>query len=191
MLLHGLLLLTLLQSTHGFPGSRLLPTQCYPTLPLSRLPRPPPNTRPELVILGIGTQNYSCVDSAPVSQGAVASLFDITALQYAQHCVDAQRHPSVVQIGHHFFTSDRVPTFEIGKVERPFLFSGTKASSVPAPPTSLIPSVDWLYLTPNLTLPNEGSIQSVYRVKTRGGAPISPCVGPQRVPYKAEYWFYT
>lgn len=190
MLFHWLFTFLFLRVVCGSPISRSLRTQCYLRLPLSSLPRPAPNTRLKLAALGIGTQNYSCVDSIPVSQGAVASLFDITALQPAQHCTYALRHPTFVQIGRHFFTGDRVPTFVIANTEHPFSFSATKASSAPAPHSSHVPDVDWLYLTPNLTLPNEGGIQAAYRVKTKGGVPTAPCVASQQVSYIAEYWFY-
>ncbi|KAK0653015.1 hypothetical protein B0T16DRAFT_109898 [Cercophora newfieldiana] len=62
------------------------PPKATPTLPLtggaSELPAPPSNLVLKKIILGHGIQNYSCADAAatPEAKGALAALYDITAL---------------------------------------------------------------------------------------------------------------
>jgi hypothetical protein len=166
---------------------------CAASLPQSDLPRPPPGTTAKLVVRGVGTQNYTCTNSVPSSRGAVAALFDITYSQCPQQYSngDATAKPLFPSVaGRHYFTQDLVPTFDIATAHMSFLFSATKAANVSSPDHSAVRSIDWLYLIPSAKAPNPGGVQAVYRVKTVGGVPTSPCTCDQEVPYTAEYWFF-
>ena len=183
-----LILWTLLEAAHAVPP--VVPAVCTPApLPSSCLPDPPPGTSAKLVALGVGTQNYSCVASVPVSRGAVASLFNVTSRHVSPRCAVSQAHE--LKIGRHYFTQDLVPTFDVGGSARlPFTFSAAKAAAVPAPGSNSVRAVDWLYLLPHTGAPNVGAVRAAYRVRTTGGLPVSPCVGEQQVAYTAEYWFF-
>lgn len=168
------------------------PESCAASLPESELPRPPLGSTARLIYLGVGTQNYSCASSTPRSSGAVASLLDITSLYCPrQHVtVEAKEKHNLVDAGRHYFTKDLVPTFNITNAWKPFIFSGTKVANVSSPGNHSVHNIDWLYLVPHPLASNEKRVQAVYRVKTMGGVPATPCTGDQEVPYMAEYWFY-
>lgn len=133
---------------------------------------PPTGLKPVRILLGRGTQNYTCngTDGAPSPYGAVAVLFDVScladiswfhnlsSLAYSQPeilaTVGASFPLAGLSIGRHFFApNSSTPVFEIhdrGPIHR---FIGSKAASVPAYPWSLNPfvndmygTVDWLEL---------------------------------------------
>jgi hypothetical protein len=167
---------------------------CVEALPYSDLPSPPPGSIARLIVRGIGTQNYSCINAAPVSQGAEALLLDITCLHCSRPRQSGDKRASdehdVAEVGRHYFTQQLVPVFDFSKAEIPFTFFATKAASVPSPGSPSSGAIDWLYLTPNSAAPNSGGVRAVYRVSTVGGLPEMPCTGSQEVPYMAEYWFF-
>lgn len=187
-----MLCFSILGLTYALPSRVVASPHCTPLLPSSNLPDPPPGSTLKLIALGIGTQNYTCKDSVPTGNGAIASLLDITSLQHTQECAHVSTRGTMKtgEIGRHYFARDSVPTFDVTKSRPPFTFFGTKSVSVTAPGSPPITDVDWLMLAPNLTLPNNGGIKAAYRVKTKGGVPVTPCSGTQMVPYRAEYWFF-
>lgn len=172
----------------------------------------------KLVVLGQGTQNYTCVDntanSKPVAAGALATLYDVSCLA-AEGSAILHKMPEYIltkpnliktnplfpKVGTHFFYPDTsTPVFvmnenlvnaKMGK------FVGKKAEGIPAPVTT---AVDWLKLVnkivtgataaPEIT---SNGYAATYRVYTAGGKPPADCNGrgPSfTVPYTAEYWLY-
>lgn len=127
----------------------------------------------KLVVIGSGTQNYTCVDSTsyskPVANGAVADLFDVSCI--ASHTSDAEsilgKLPQLVlhnlhviheknfpKIGvHYFYPDSSTPVFRISSGKKKGLFVGQKLENVPAPayadaglPPDAFGAVDWLKL---------------------------------------------
>lgn len=186
--------------------SRSKSTACDLQLPTSSLPQVPGNTTLKFVALGVGTQNYTCTgeDQAggvTLSNGAVATLFDITETLcttsgrgslrlFGRHTDNTWGFDR--QLGHHYFTPDLVPTFDLLHTHFHTFVSARKNASVPAPGQSKLPlpSIDWLYLVPDRNKPNTGDIAAVYRVNTLGGVAPFNCVNNVSVFYMAQYWFY-
>ncbi|KAI9814238.1 MAG: hypothetical protein M1827_003404 [Pycnora praestabilis] len=159
------------------------------------------------VLIGRGTQNYTCADSTaqsmPVSIGAVANLYnasciagnypDLLALLpnvTLQLPVPAPEStlfpPNIDLVGHHFFTTITEPTFNLdtntgGNLG--IIFS-SKNGTTTAPPNSPkgqddqgFGSVAWLKLVAKNG--TVGGYQEVYRVNTAGGNPPATCDGMQ------------
>lgn len=100
--------------------------------------------------IGRGTQNYTCATptSAPVSIGAVATLFDVTELAITDTglfdllpnvIVYMPLHQSIFVLGwelslsvlgHHFFTANITPTFEF--TDSNDVFYGKKTADIKA-----------------------------------------------------------
>jgi hypothetical protein len=170
---------------------------------------------PKRVVLGRGTQNYTCATSTaaavPAAYGAYAELYDASCL--------AQNYPSVlralpamlldmetkkvhallglcsvldnrVEVGLHFFRDATTPVFEFRKSRSKDIFIGKKAEGVPAPSDAEPGSygaVDWLKL---VAIEGSRGFSQVYRVNTAGGKAPKTCEGmPARfeVPYATEY----
>ncbi|KAG0127186.1 hypothetical protein HOY82DRAFT_81303 [Tuber indicum] len=134
----------------------ILPKSDGPTL----LPDPDPGLKLTNVVLGRGTQNYTCADdtesSTPVSQGAEAILYDVSCLaadhpsllhelpdvlvqlqssvQYYITAVFQRLSKEKVIAGHHYFTPDfSTPVFDFRitpDIKR--YFSGKRDAGVPA-----------------------------------------------------------
>lgn len=151
-------------------------------MPKSALPDPESGAIVKAVVLGIGTQNYTCVDSVPISTGAVAGLYDMSNDGCPYHLPYNNN-----KIGDHYFTQKNVPTFDLYGAVPSIYFSGIKVANA----TVRSDSIDWLYLLANTAAPNKGNIKATYRVRTSGGLPSSPCEEDQYIPYMAEYWFYS
>ncbi|TPX06725.1 uncharacterized protein E0L32_002221 [Thyridium curvatum] len=97
-------------------------------------------------------------------------------------------------LGHHFFDTAGVPTFDLSAPG--LLGKVAKTGGVAAPATAdkgilSTGAVDWLQLKNN---GNSKGITLVYRVITAGGNPqacsVSGAPGAGSVPYTAFYWFY-
>ncbi|KAG5970715.1 hypothetical protein E4U55_001480 [Claviceps digitariae] len=74
----------------GLPSGYCTPGSKAPTLPQIKgahnLPQPPPGSELLHIALGFGLQNYSCpsIGHPPIATGALAMLYDITALYPGQ-----------------------------------------------------------------------------------------------------------
>jgi hypothetical protein len=186
-------------------------------VPLNGLPPPPSNKVPKYIVLGYGTQNYTCASSIsatkPVAVGAVADLYDIAPLfalrgkRFPVHQLPGlaldlgaqiDRLPvSVRKIGYHYFNADG-PVFVLDHASPPAAIGVRKADGRPAPPDAHPGlagegAVDWLLLVDNLKGLTFGGIDTTYRVVTAGGKPPATCegVGPSfQVQYATEYWFF-
>lgn len=101
-------------------------------------------------------------------------------------------------LGHHFFNSDKIPTFALNNVaSNPFpQVYGRKNGTMDAPKNSCPGTkgegaVQWLYLIDNGG--SQGGVNTVYRIETAGGSPPATCQGMKAeftVPYAAQYWIY-
>jgi hypothetical protein len=147
----------------------------------------------------------------PVALGAVATLFDATALAYANeallHTLPAiavyrPMPPGYLDItgnrfdvlGHHFFDSAGTPTFDLTAVNKIGYMAKIVAVSAPATANkgpAGTGAVPWLYLDKKLGYTSVG-ISQVYRVETAGGIQQVNCTvaGVMSIQYAAEYWFY-
>ncbi|GAB7350058.1 hypothetical protein MBLNU459_g0728t1 [Dothideomycetes sp. NU459] len=172
-----------------------------PAIPLNGLPSPSGLTL-RYIALGLGTQNYTCPNTttAPIANGALATLYDATALLRAAPAAvstlpalaySTGSSLSLPTLGHHWFSAAGVPTFDLeAAIPRAFL-SAKKVAYVAAPADSVPNSVPWLYLVDDGRGVSVG-LKAVYRVETAGGAAPATCakVGELTVRYAAEYWFY-
>ncbi len=166
------------------------PLQPPPSLPQSSLPST--SLTLKQVLLGRGTQNYTCATStsAPVAAGALATLYDMSCLakkaktlsQFATTTIPnllgtastqiesfiADEIPSA-KVGMHFFRDATTPTFMLN--DNTFIFAG-KVGGCAAPSTATGnangAAVDWVKLVRKPTEPS-GGIEEVYRVETAGG----------------------
>lgn len=143
----------------------------------------------------------------PVSAGALATLHDAsrllatpkTPLDYALPnlaCIadGLDFALNLPVLGHHYFTSSLVPTFDLSPVG--LFFSGAKSGDVVAPAGSCggrngMGAVDWLMLGDK---GGSTGVSLVYRVETAGGKSAG-CGGAAEgdvvvSDYAAEYWFY-
>jgi hypothetical protein len=165
------------------------------------------------IVIGRGTQNYTCAtasaDAAPVANGAMASLFDVTcdyslvtdavmarvtaiALDYS---IPKGPEISARLIGHHEFTEKGIPLFklDLGPVSYGYVQAKPDPIKSSAPKDAVkgqnkMGSVQWLKLNAV-----EGDYKDVYRVNTAGGMAPKTCQGIQgsfTVEYSAQYFFY-
>ncbi|KAI5808000.1 hypothetical protein DFH27DRAFT_291544 [Peziza echinospora] len=129
----------------------------------------------KLVVLGRGTQNYTCADSTenskPVANGALATIYDASCFavnapaflhilpQILLHTPNAIPYDVFPKIGTHFFHPDAsTPVFDVVNPivsTKSGLFVGKKAENIPAPTDAnagIAPdaygAVDWLKLVP-------------------------------------------
>lgn len=136
------------------------------------------------------------------------------ALEYALPAdPTANLEPSnLILAGHHYFTSNGTPTFDMTPAQVP---DAVKLASLQSPSmgitkmkvsnNSTAPSdapkgengqgngaVPWLLL--NSTFGTTGDVKAVYRINTAGGKAPADCSSSPAyfsVQYAAEYWFYT
>ncbi|EAU38123.1 predicted protein [Aspergillus terreus NIH2624] len=178
---------------------------------------PPPSNGLHLayVVVGRGTQNYSCTtgneEAAPTAVGASATLFDASCLAPKMPEILHSLPPVVADtpsatldfmallvnrvfttsgsglfLGEHYFTSAGVPFFDFRLGGKHSWIAAKKSDSVSAPRKE---DVSWL----KLTAVDGRGVKEVYRVHTAGGQPPSTCKGQEQlfqVEYAAEYWFY-
>ncbi|KAG0646892.1 hypothetical protein D0Z07_6202 [Hyphodiscus hymeniophilus] len=199
--------------TPTLPSKPVATTPTVPTVTAATpLPAAPPaNQTLQYVALGRGVQNYTCtsIGSAPVALGAIATLYDGTALATANEAEFNSLPPlavyvanpklpasvaSLAVLGNHYFAADGTPTFNLSSKGK-ILFA-KKNGDVAAPANankgpSGTGAVDWLQLVAKPGYATVG-LQTVYRVVTAGGNPpaVCPSVGVISEQYAAEYWFY-
>lgn len=112
-------------------------------------------------------------------------------------CTADQRNTAgpLKELGHHFFTSAGVPTFDLS-AENLYL-SAAKVAASPAPANSCSgrdegAAVPWLKLVDSGVGATRG-LKEVYRVETTGGAAPATCDGLSGLvtrDYSAFYYFY-
>ncbi|KAG7094906.1 hypothetical protein E1B28_005712 [Marasmius oreades] len=182
---------------------------------LSGLPAPQQPVR--FLLLGVGTQNYTCSSAGTFSSaGAVAKLFDITCISSSPDfskltsdtydlwtkappstsAADAIRRRVDVRypFGDHYFIASPSGTGISPKWDATSgAFNGnTQAFMIGAKSASVAAptgsaDVDWLYMTKV-----DGSLaDEIYRTDTRGGQPLPSCTPGQSatVKYTALYYF--
>ncbi|KAK7045114.1 hypothetical protein R3P38DRAFT_3308795 [Favolaschia claudopus] len=175
-----------------------------------------PPTAPLFILLGVGTQNYSCVGTAFTSIGAVASLFDISCLDHTPHFASIQSKafdvwkdlPASAPLtavgplvgaphldGFHYFIPSASGTGLSPKWDftsttgNPSAFVvGARVGGIPAPTNPAV-NIDWLSLNRS-----DGELAAqIFRVDTVGGQPPASCVagsGDITVKYTAKYYLY-
>ncbi|KFY60754.1 hypothetical protein V496_05254 [Pseudogymnoascus sp. VKM F-4515 (FW-2607)] len=175
----------------------------------------------KFVTLGRGVQNYTCSGGygTPVAVGAIAEIFEITALAQAKpnspeftglsaaavylpipgvKKLLKSRMPAgnpATIIGKHYFNSAGVPTFDLSA--RGKKLASKLVGKVPAPANANVGpagtgAVAWLKLD---DAGGSAGLKEVYRVYTAGGNPPTSCSGQTAgkvftVEYAAMYWFY-
>ena len=180
-------------------------------------PLPPPSKGLSLtaVLVGRGTQNYTCTSSnssaAPVAEGALASLFNASciaamypnllsiipdlALLYTTPPPSSQlQPPGLDYYGEHYFRNATTPAFNLDtpKSQNGLTFAAKNASS-PAPADAPKGpggvgdgAVPWLRLT---SISGSTGPREIYRLNTAGGNPPATCQGMDStfvVQYSAE-----
>ena len=186
-----------------------------PALPTSALPTTNSAYTYQYTGIGRGIQNYTCtaVGAIPVSIGAIATLYNATAIAHtsvttlntipglavntpatAAGYVLPAPYQYLPKLGNHFFGADGTPIFVLSEVNK--ILYGLKNASTPAPTDAPVGpagtgAVAWLDLVAKTGYPTVG-LKQVYRVETAGGNPPATCatVGTIVVQYAAEYWFY-
>lgn len=203
----------------GFAANNRQLTNC----PLNPPPALPPSSLPAIgygltlkhILLGRGTQNYTCDTraSSPTAAGALATLYDVSCLaasQDSRSLLDNVLLPALLTLpsnqiesflasnlpaanaGIHYFRDSTTPYF--GLNNGMFIAAG-KIADAPAPAGARGnqngAAVDWLKLAKKPTEPN-GGLQEVYRVVTAGGRAPAKCdkKGVLTVDYVAQYWMY-
>jgi hypothetical protein len=172
---------------------------------------PTTNLTLQYVAIGRGVQNYTCsaIGATPVSDGAVATLFDATTIAKTNEALLHTIPPKIVYLplpasslamtggvfpilGHHFFDAKLTPTFDLSSVNK--ILYGNKTADIKAPSTANVGpagtgAVDWLQLQKKSTYTSV-DMAMVYRVETAGGQPTA-CNSTDiiSVQYAAEYVF--
>ncbi|TVY73310.1 hypothetical protein LSUE1_G006973 [Lachnellula suecica] len=193
------------------------PTAAAPTVPASGNDPDLPTTDLALqyVAIGRGTQNYTCAGAGANSSatGAIATLYDVTSLAYANINMVNAMPPNVVTmpvpapgstlmttagpvpaLGNHYFDAASTPTFNLSSAGK--ILYGKKSGDVLAPAGANAGpagtgAVDWLQLVAKPAPYVSNGVSLVYRVETAGGMPPA-CTKAETliVQYAAEYWFY-
>jgi hypothetical protein len=198
---------------------RMFPTNSLAASP--PLPQPNPTHSLFQVVLGRGTQNYTCdlanATATPVPVGAVASLFDVScvaanakellpaisviALDLPVPASEDPNSPMVQDMtGHHYFLDDTTPFFNLDTSLHQYGMGALqKANASDAPEGSYAGpggqgngAVQWLRL--DVKQSAHESWKEVYRLDTAGGVPPEMCTGQPasfEVPYSAVYWLFT
>ncbi|KAI9048605.1 hypothetical protein LZ554_007437 [Drepanopeziza brunnea f. sp. 'monogermtubi'] len=213
----GLLMTPLHQFSSAMPAVVAPASGRNPTLPHDAI-LPGTDYSFRYALIGRGTQNYTCATASgpAVSVGAVATLFDATALARLStaelhtipplavnqpvpppgSALDVGVAAPLMPIGRHYFDAAGVPVFELSGVNK--ILYATRAANVPAPEGASPGvggqghgAVDWLFLIAKQDYVAESvGLAAAYRVVTAGGKAVCDQAGPQQVDYAAEYWFY-
>jgi hypothetical protein len=188
-------------------------TAKMPTAPEALAP-PSNGLQVSSVVIGRGTQNYTCdagnVDAAPAAAGAVATLFDAScvaalypdlleripgmALRFNLSDPEQLGASPLQPVGVHYFSAKTTPFFDIGQGVHVY---SKKAADTPAPANAAKgqkgeSAVAWLKL--DAVEGTTGNVKEVYRVTTAGGAPPKTCENmPEtfEVEYATAYWFWS
>lgn len=182
-----------------------------PILPSSSLTAPNGAFQLKHIVLGKGTQNYTCANSssAPVAAGAVATLYDISCLsalsadsrtQFASTILPTLLSlpaanmpiPATLSVGTHYFRDGTTAYFGLNGGD--FINAGkVEGCAAPAAATGNEngAAVDWLKLV-RKEGESSGGVEEVYRVNTAGGRAPKTCgtEGVMTVEYVTEYWMY-
>ncbi|KAH7317511.1 hypothetical protein B0J17DRAFT_348289 [Rhizoctonia solani] len=167
----------------------------------------PNGLQPEYIVLGVGTQNYTCSSAGSyTSAGAVATLIDIGCAygsdpelfadvqDYAYNVIgnwnniESALGPYFHTLGKHYFVAQDgsiAPKFDFSQSGNGYTVA-KKIGGATSPDGSQ--NVDWLELQST-----SGSLAKyVFRVNTRGGQPPASCSAGQSltIPYTAKYWFF-
>lgn len=165
------------------------------------------------VVIGRGTQNYTCeagnAAAEPKAAGAVATLFDAScvaalypdlldkipgmSLRFNLSDPEQLGASPLPVVGVHYFSDAKTPFFDIGNGVEAFL---KKDDDAPAPVTAAKgqlgeKAVAWLKLSS--IEGTTGDVKEVFRVTTAGGAPPATCEEmPEtfEVQYATAYWFW-
>ncbi|KAF2461932.1 hypothetical protein BDY21DRAFT_359956 [Lineolata rhizophorae] len=180
-------------------------------MPVAPTPLPVPEAGLSVaqVVVGRGTQNYTCAsstsDDEPEAAGALAQLFNATciaatypellsrmtvlAMDFPIPTSDDPDSPtSRMHSGTHFFQNATTPFFTLEDAGLGHV-ALSKKNVTDAPNKE--DDVKWLKLASNGA--EDNAWQEVYRVNTVGGVPPKTCEGLQStftVQYSAEYWFW-
>ncbi|KAK3716984.1 hypothetical protein LTR37_006039 [Vermiconidia calcicola] len=184
------------------------------------LPTPNPDLSLFQVVVGRGTQNYTCdlanATAVPVPVGAVATLYDLScaavdapellhvtpkvALDLPVPSSDDARSPMNTMVsGHHYFLDDTTPFFNLDTSLHQYGMGALQKGNVsdapegsPAGPFGQGDgAVAWLTL--DQVPSGENSWKQIYRLNTAGGNPPKTCTGSAasfEVDYAAEYWIF-
>ncbi|KAK6338538.1 hypothetical protein TWF730_002601 [Orbilia blumenaviensis] len=189
-----------------------------PTNSSNILAAPAANEKLFKIVLGYGSQNYSCVNGVATPNGAVATLYDLScAFAVSPEWADVltrgavQMDPTAqlagIQMlknmfnaqfiaGVHYFKGDfATPLFEFTDKAK---FIGGVGGKIPAllgSDTGKRP--DNYGAVPSLKLvPKQGmgsTVSTIYRLHTAGGSPPPGTCnwqGQKQIPYAAQYWVY-
>ncbi|KAB5589396.1 putative effector protein [Ceratobasidium theobromae] len=187
-------------------------------LPSTNVISVPKGTKPEYIVLGIGTQNYTCTAAGNyTSAGAVATLIDISCLyQYNPKLFEDVQdrvynlmpmyghnipswHKIEAVLGHYpYIVGDHYFIPEDGAIAPKFGFRRSGKGDVDAftvdkrvggiPSPENSRNIDWLQLQSTA-----GELSKyTFRVDTQGGQPPKSCHKEGHtitVPYTTKYWF--
>lgn len=177
------------------------------------LPAPAVGATLKHVVIGRGTQNYTCdttnSTAIPVAIGAVATLYNATCvaatsasvlatlpnfiLQFNLNTDPSRPNPANLLVsGLHYFTASGTPFFDLDTTETKI---GTlpcgKNASAPAPADAMKGqggngngAVPWLRLTAKDGA--TGNLEEVFRLNTAGGSPPATCDGMPAT-FEVEY----
>ncbi|KAI9886008.1 MAG: hypothetical protein M1823_002175 [Watsoniomyces obsoletus] len=185
-----------------------------PTAP-TPLPPPGPGLKLAHVVIGRGTQNYTCANNSattkPVAVGAVANLYNVSclaatspdaltylsssSLEYDVPSKDSQRMApaQVFMSGHHYFL-ESTPTFDVTTKRGSYGYLQCKKDASSPPPADSVKgqhgegygSVPWLKLS---DAGGSNIFKEVYRLNTAGGNPPPSCENQPKtfeIQYAAE-----
>jgi len=167
---------------------------------------------PNHILLGVGTQNYTCTDNGTLtSDGATSRLYDISwaigtaaftnAESYYFNLTpegqaafeDTFKSMDMLIADHYFVANDTAtgisPKFASAKDGDESSIIAQKVASLQAPNAT---NIDWLQLAK--VNGNFSGTDTVFRVDTMGGRPPASCdpnTGTISVPYAAKYWFFS
>ncbi|KAH6621940.1 hypothetical protein C7974DRAFT_456725, partial [Boeremia exigua] len=185
-------------------------------MPKSALPAPDGLTL-KYVVLGIGTQNYTCGDdesAAPGTTGATAALYDIgtplstspfarwTLPSISPLALSLSSRPSAFTqnlqslgyshlIGHHFFAGAS-PVFALDQLASPYPFTALGKVAETDAPAASCPGTKGEGAIKWLLLKDakglsRGGIDTVYRIETAGGNKPATCTGKGGKAFEVAY----
>ncbi|CCX15900.1 Similar to predicted protein [Aspergillus terreus NIH2624]; acc. no. XP_001208731 [Pyronema omphalodes CBS 100304] len=170
----------------------------------------PSKSYPVRVVIGRGTQNYTCASSSesdvPVATGAKAHLYDASCLaQYAPEILHSlpsalldidkgktgrfiTKQASMwagedtdINVGVHIFNAEKTPIFDYAKQEPNDIFYGKKNEGVKAPNKANKGEYGAVdWLLLGAVQTGEVKYSAAYRVVTAGGSPPPTCKGMKK-----------
>ena len=170
------------------------------------LPAPAADMTLFQVVIGRGTQNYTCdlanATATPVPVGAVATLFNVSCIAADMPAL-LEKLPAIAldlpiptsnnmlspinqdMSGHHYFLDSTTPFFNLDTSLHQYgMGAVAKANASDAPSTAYVGTygkgdgaVQWLTLVANSSNPATGAWKQIYRLNTAGGVPPKMCTG--------------